>query len=337
MFHRNARLTLYGRRLLIERVVVQGRPVAHVVKELGCSRATGYKWLTRWRTEGDAGLRDRPSTAYRLPHKTPHEVEQRICRLRVERKLGPRRLAPLLGVPASTVHAVLTRHGLHRLAWLDRPTGERIRRYERDTPGELLHVDVKKLGRLRDGGGWRVLGHDSPEHRRARNAPRVGFDYVHCAVDDHTRIAYAEIHPDEKTTTCAGFLHRAAEYFADLGITRIERVMTDNALVYRRGRAPGSKPWPTSAPRPASPAATDPKPMAKQNASTAPCSTNGPTPSPTPATSTAPRPYPPGSTPTTTTATTPHSAANHPSPASTTLLVITSSRSLPGLLSVFGC
>src|SRR6185503_17800209 len=120
--------------------------------------------------------RDRPSTAYRLPHKTPHEVEQRICRLRVERKLGPRRLAPLLGVPASTVHAVLTRHGLHRLAWLDRPTGERIRRYERDTPGELLHVDVKKLGRLRDGGGWRVLGHDRPEHRRARNAPRVGFD-----------------------------------------------------------------------------------------------------------------------------------------------------------------
>jgi len=217
VIHRNARLTLYGRRLLIERVVVQGRPVAHVVKELGCSRATGYKWLTRWRTEGDAGLRDRPSTAYRLPHKTPHEVEQRICRLRVERKLGPRRLAPLLGVPASTVHAVLTRHGLHRLAWLDRPTGERIRRYERDTPGELLHVDVKKLGRLRDGGGWRVLGHDSPEHRRARNAPRVGFDYVHCAVDDHTRIAYAEIHPDEKTTTCAGFLHRAAAYFADLG------------------------------------------------------------------------------------------------------------------------
>src|SRR6185436_7573351 len=138
-----------GRRLLIERVVVQGRPVAHVVKELGCSRATGYKWLTRWRTEGDAGLRDRPSTAYRLPHKTPHEVEQRICRLRVERKLGPRRLAPLLGVPASTVHAVLTRHGLHRLAWLDRPTGERIRRYERDTPGELIDVDVKKIGRLR--------------------------------------------------------------------------------------------------------------------------------------------------------------------------------------------
>lgn len=237
MSHRNARLTVHGRRLLVRRVVVEGRPVAHVVKELGCSRATGYKWLARWRAEGEAGLVDRSSTAYRLPHKTPRDVEERICRLRTERKLGPRRLAPLLGIPASTVHAVLTRHGLHRLAWLDRPTGQPIRRYERDTPGELLHVDVKKLGRLRDGGGWRVLGHDSPEHRRSRNAPRVGYDYVHCAVDDHTRLAYAEIHPDEKTTTCAGFLHRATQYFADLGIARIERVMTDNALAYRRGHA----------------------------------------------------------------------------------------------------
>jgi transposase InsO family protein len=230
-------LTVHGRRLLIRRVVVEGRPVAHVVKELGCSRATGYKWLARWRLEGDAGLTDRPSTAYRLPHKTPHEVEQQIGRLRTERKLGPRRLGPLLGVPASTVHAVLTRHGLHRLAWLDRPTGQPIRRYERDTPGELLHVDVKKLGRLRDGGGWRVLGRDSPEHARTRNAPRVGYDYVHCAVDDHTRLAYAEIHPDEKTATCADFLRRAAHYFADHGIARIERVMTDNAMAYRRGRA----------------------------------------------------------------------------------------------------
>jgi transposase InsO family protein len=235
--HRNARLTVHGRRLLIRRVVVEGRPVAHVVKELGCSRATGYKWLARWRLEGDAGLADRPSTAHRLPHKTPREVEQQICRLRTERKLGPRRLGPLLGVPASTVHAVLTRYGLHHLAWLDRPTGQPVRRYERDTPGELLHVDVKKLGRLRDGGGWRVLGRDSPEHARSRNAPRVGYDYVHCAVDDHTRLAYAEIHPDEKTATCAAFLHRAAQYFADHGIGRIERVMTDNALAYRRGHA----------------------------------------------------------------------------------------------------
>jgi transposase InsO family protein len=237
MAHRNARLTVHGRRLLIQRVVTDGRPVAHVVAELGCSRATGYKWLARWRAEGDAGLHDRPSTAHRIPGKTRPELEARICQLRTELKRGPRRLAPLLGMPASTIHAVLTRHNLHRLAWLDRPTGQPVRRYERDRPGELLHVDVKKIGRLRDGGGWRVHGRDSDTHRAHRNAPRVGYDYIHAAIDDHTRLAYAEIHPDEKTDTCAGFLRRAATHFAALGITRIERVMTDNALAYRRGQA----------------------------------------------------------------------------------------------------
>jgi transposase InsO family protein len=237
MAHRNARLTVHGRRLLIQRVIADRRPVAHVVKELGVSRATGYKWLARWRAEGDAGLLDRSSTAHHLPGKTPPETETRICQLRTHLKRGPRRLAPLLGIPASTVHAVLTRHGLHRLAWLDRPTGQPIRRYERDRPGELIHVDVKKIGRLRDGGGWRVHGRGSAEHLAARDAPRIGYEYVHAAIDDHTRLAYAEIHPDEKTATCAGFLRRAATYFAAHGIERIERVMTDNALAYRRGRA----------------------------------------------------------------------------------------------------
>jgi len=237
MAHRNARLTVYARRLLIARVVDEGRPVAHVVEELGCSRATGYKWLARWRAEGDLGLHDRPSTAHRQPSKTPPAVEQRICQLRTERKLGPRRLAPLLDLPASTVHAVLRRHGLHRLAWLDRPTGQPVRRYERDRPGELIHVDVKKVGRLRDGGGWRALGRDSHAHRTNRTAPRVGYEYVHAAIDDHSRLAYAEIHPDETAATCAAFLRRAADHFAAHGISRIERVMTDNALAYRRGRA----------------------------------------------------------------------------------------------------
>src|SRR5689334_24545447 len=141
MAHRNARLTVHGRRLLITRVVRDRRPVAHVVKELGCSRQTGYKWLARWRAEGDAGLLDRPSTAHRLPAKTSPDQETRVCALRTALKRGPRRLAPLLNMPASTIHAVLTRHGLHRLAWLDRPTGTPIRRYERDRPGELIHVD----------------------------------------------------------------------------------------------------------------------------------------------------------------------------------------------------
>ena len=241
MAHRNARLTVHGRRLLIQRVITDGRPVAHVVKELGCSRATGYKWLARWRVEGDAGLTDRPSTAHRLPTKTSPDTEARVCALRTQLKRGPRRLAPLLDMPASTIHAVLTRHGLHRLAWLDRPTGQVIRRYERDRPGELIHVDVKKIGRLRDGGGWRVHGRDSTQHRQAKidlNAGRrVGYEYVHAAIDDHTRLAYAEIHPDEKSATCAGFLRRAATHFAAQGIPAIERVMTDNAPVYRRGHA----------------------------------------------------------------------------------------------------
>src|ERR1041384_8217240 len=121
MAHRNARLTVHGRRLLIQRVITDRRPVAHVVKELGCSRATGYKWLARWRAEGDAGLVDRPSIARRLPGKTRPELEARVCALRTQLKRGPRRLAPLLDMPASTIHAVLVRQGLHRLAWLRRP------------------------------------------------------------------------------------------------------------------------------------------------------------------------------------------------------------------------
>jgi len=239
--HANARLTVHGRAELVRRVITQGRPVAHVVVELNCSRATGYKWLHRWRTEGPAGLVDRPSTAHRQPSKTPPAVEAQVLALRAGRKLGPARIGPLLGMPASTVHAVLTRHGMHRLAWLDRPTGTLIRRYERDRPGELVHVDVKKLGKIRDGGGWRVHGRGSAEHNHARAevdaGRRVGFDFVHCAIDDHTRLAYAEIHPDETTATCAGFLRSASAFFATVGIPRIERVLTDNALAYRRGRA----------------------------------------------------------------------------------------------------
>ena len=241
MVHANARLTVFGRAELVRRVVVEGRPVAHVVKELGCSRATGYKWLARWRAEGRTGLADRSSRARRLPGKTPAAAEAQVLALRRERKLGPARIGPLVGLPPSTVHAVLTRHGMHRLAWLDRPTGQLVRRYERARPGELLHVDVKKLGRLREGGGWRVHGQDSPQRRQARTAlaagQRVGFEYVHCAVDDHTRLAYAEIHPDERGVTCAGFLRRAAAWFTTVGIERIERVLTDNAMAYRRSTA----------------------------------------------------------------------------------------------------
>ena len=234
MSHANARLTVFGRAELVRRVVEDRRPVAHVVQELNVSRATGYKWLARWRAEGPAGLVDRPSRAHRLPGKTPPATEARVLALRAARKLGPARIGPLVGLAPSTVHAVLRRHRMHRLAWLDRPTGQLVRRYERARPGELIHVDVKKLGRIPEGGGWRVHGRDQrPSTRRSR----PGFEYVHCAVDDHTRLAYAEIHPDETTTTCAAFLRNAAAWFTTMGIDRIERVLTDNAMAYRHGRA----------------------------------------------------------------------------------------------------
>jgi transposase InsO family protein len=208
---------------------------------MGVSRATAYKWVRRFRDEGVAGLADRSSRPHRSPTRTDPQVEAAIVALRRDRRLGPARIAGIVGVPASTVHRVLVRHQMPRLAWLDRSTGQPIRqvpvRYERARPGELVHVDVKKLGRLRAGGGWRVHGRDSLQRRRSRYGTRVGYEYVHCAIDDHTRLAYAEIHPDEKADTCAGFLLRAAAWFSRHGIDRIEAVMTDNALAYRRSAA----------------------------------------------------------------------------------------------------
>lgn len=236
MSHRNARLTVHGRRLLIERVQA-GRPVAHVAAELGISRTTGHKWVRRFQAEGLAGLADRPSWPHTTPHRTPEHVEARVCALRRERKLGPARIGPILGLPASTVHRILTRHGLNRLSWMDRPTGQVIRRYERDRPGELVHVDVKKLGRIPDGGGWKVRGRAEARTANPVSRRTTGFDYIHSAVDDHSRLAYSEIHPDETAATCAAFLRRAAAFFTDHGIDRIERVLTDNAMAYRKSFA----------------------------------------------------------------------------------------------------
>lgn len=231
MSHRSARLTVFGRRLLVERVA-SGRAVAHVAAEMGISRTTAHKWVRRWQTEGEAGLADRSSRTHRTPHRTPAAIEEQVCDLRRSRKLGPARIGPVLGLPASTVHRILTRHGLNRLSWIDRPTGTVIRRYEREHPGELIHVDVKKLGRIPDGGGHKIHGRQAGRPIRG-----MGFDYIHSAVDDHSRLAYSEIHNDEKVATCAGFLTRAAAFFHTHGITRIERVLTDNAWTYRKGLA----------------------------------------------------------------------------------------------------
>jgi transposase InsO family protein len=165
------------------------------------------------------------------------EVELRIVRARLDEHAGPVALAGLLGMPASTIGQVIRRWQLPRLGEVDRVTGEIIRRratdvrYERDRPGELLHVDVKKLGRVPDGGGWRALGRTAAPHASGR-----GWDYVHVAIDDHTRIAYAEVLPDEKGLTCAEFLHRAAQWFHDVHGVVIERVLTDNAKSYRDSR-----------------------------------------------------------------------------------------------------
>ncbi|MFE4216188.1 IS481 family transposase [Streptomyces sp. NPDC056844] len=238
MSHPNARLTVHGRRLLIERVRA-GRPVAHVADEMGISRATAHKWVRRWRAEGDAGLHDRSSRPLTTPHRTPAEVEKRICELRRERKLGPARIGPILDVPASAVHRVLTRHQLNRLRWIDRPTGQVIRRYERERPGELIHVDIKKLGKIPDGGGHRIMprqqatsNRQATTDTRRGGSPVIGYSFVHTAIDDHSRLAYSEVLSNERKETAASFWERANAFFSAHGIT-VERVLTDNGSCYR--------------------------------------------------------------------------------------------------------
>jgi hypothetical protein len=162
--HAHARLTPAGRTILCQRIAA-GRPVAHVAAEMGISRTCAYRWWARYRHQGQAGLVDRPSWAHHHPHRTPAQLEAAVLELGQSRKLGPARIAPLVGLPASTVYRVLCRHRRNRLAWMDRPTGQLICRYERAHPGELVHVDVKKLGRIPDGGGHRVHGRDSTQHR----------------------------------------------------------------------------------------------------------------------------------------------------------------------------
>jgi transposase InsO family protein len=196
-------------------------------------------WITRYAAEGEAGLADRSSRPHTSPTRTSAAVEDRIVELRRRERRGPEWLGAELSVPARTVSRVLARRGQPRLCALDPMTGEVLRsskqtatRYERSRPGELVHMDVKKLGRIPDGGGWRAHGRGAGSISRDR-ATKVGYDYVHSLVDDHSRLAYSEILPDEKGATCAAFLTRAAAHFAAHGITRIERVMTDNAWAYR--------------------------------------------------------------------------------------------------------
>jgi transposase InsO family protein len=224
--HRNAPLTPEGRLRLCRRIE-DGWSVATAAESMNIARQTAHKWWRRYQDEGAAGLEDRSSRPWSCPHQTPARVERRIVALRQSRKLGPARLAGIVGVPASTVHRVLVRHGVNRLAWMDRPTGRVIRRIETTRCGELIHIDVKKLARVPDGGGHKKLGRSTETRRRG-----AGYTYIHTAIDAYSRLAYSEFAGPENTINCVAFLDRAVAWFAARGITT-ERILTDNGNGYR--------------------------------------------------------------------------------------------------------
>jgi len=229
--HPKAKLTVFGRKLLVDRVA-EGWPPAHVAEQLGISRATAYKWLRRFKDEGEAGLADRSSRPYRSPRRLPDAVEAVVLAARAEWRYGPDRLGPLLGMAASTVHRVLVRHRASRMRDADRVTLAPVR-YEACHPGALVHQDHKKLGRIPDGGGWRALGRGVPPDHRRRP---VGYDHIEVVVDDTSRYAVVVPVPDESGRSAAHALETAAAEFARLGI-RVERVLTDNGLAYTRSAA----------------------------------------------------------------------------------------------------
>ena len=207
---------------------------------MGVSRKCVKTWLDRFATEGEAGLATRSSRPHSMPTRTSNDVEQLVLASRREHREGPDVLGPKVGVPARTVSRILRRHDVPYLRECDPMTGDVIRsskqtavRYERDRPGELVHVDVKKIGKIPDGGGWKAHGRQIGKTAVQKKA-RIGYDYVHSMVDDNSRLAYSEILPDEQGPTCGAFILRAAAYFADHGITSIERVITDNHWSYRR-------------------------------------------------------------------------------------------------------
>ena len=230
--HPNARLTPRGRELLCRRVA-GGMRVSDAARQMGVSRQTASKWLARAR-RGEP-MSDRPSRPRRLARSTSPEAEARVVEARRSMLLAPLALAAATGVPARTCARIVARSGLPRLADVDRVTGEVRRRgpvtpvrYERERPGELVHVDVKKVARIPDGGGHRALGRGCGSRRGA------GSSSLHVAVDDFSRVAYAELLPDERRATCSAFMSRCLAFFAGLGVA-VERVMTDNGPGYRSG------------------------------------------------------------------------------------------------------
>jgi transposase InsO family protein len=240
--HVNAALTPKHRLRLARLVVDEGWPPSRAAEFFHVSWRTAAKWAQRYRDEGPAGMVDRSSARHTQHAKTPSPVVRKIVHLRWKQHLGPVPIAAKLGMPASTVHAVLNRCRLNRLSHMDRVTGEPARRYERSRPGELIHVDVTKFGNVPDGGGWRYLGRQQGDWNRQatrdrtgntarKYQPKVGTCFVHTVIDDYSRVAYAEIHDDEKAVTAAGVLYRAVAWFADCGVT-VERVLSDNGAPY---------------------------------------------------------------------------------------------------------
>ena len=203
-------------------------PQAHVARQMGLSRCTVAKRYRRWCEEGEAGLVDRSSRPYRSPRRTAARLDQRICRLRRTTRRGPVHLSARTGVPASTIWRILQHNGLNRLSWIDRPTGRVRRGYERSSPGELVHFDVKNVGQIPPGRGCRIHGRGSEQARRSKRRA-VGYTYLHVAIDDHSRVAYVEAHDDEAAATLVGFWRRAQGWLWSNGIP-VDEVLTDNGV-----------------------------------------------------------------------------------------------------------
>ncbi len=239
MVHRNAPLSETGRLRLARCVIDDGWPLRRAAERFQVSPTTAARWARRYREHGSAGMADRTSRPHASPARTPQRAERRIIKLRATRRWGPARIAFHLGLAPSTVHRVLARYHCPPLAHLDRATGRAVRRYEREHPGELVHVDIKKLGNIPDGGGWRTAGR-AQGGRNARattttrrgNHPVIGYSYLHTAIDDHSRLAYSEILADERKDTAAAFWTRAHAFFTAAGIT-VQRVLTDNGACYK--------------------------------------------------------------------------------------------------------
>lgn len=234
MSHPNAFLTPRGRLQLAQCVVDQCWSLRRAAERFQVSVPTAERWAKRYRQEGPEGMVDRSSRPHSSPRRTATRTERRIIAVRVNRRWGPARIGYLLGLHPSTVHRVLSRYRLAKLTWLDRGTGRVIRRYEHDRPGDLVHVDIKKLGRIPDGGGHRVVGRTAGWKNKTSTKAnrRPGYHYLPNAVDDHSRLAYTEILTDETKETAAGFWVRANAWFKEHGVT-VQRVLTDNGNCYR--------------------------------------------------------------------------------------------------------